>query len=485
MSAERRPTTPTPAHDDHGAGRTAPCRDYVIGFVLSVVLTAIPFWLVMGGALESPGYTAAIVLAFAARADPRAHGLLPAHDAQGRGRLDCCSRRVHHRPRGHHAGRLALDHVPPQHQHDADARRRDDAECNRSSSRRRSDACAAASSRAAAVLLASPAFVALGVWQLERRAWKLDLIARVDARLAAAPVAAPGAGRLAGARRRDDEYARRAPSPAASSTTREVAGPRRHRPRLRLLGPDAARDPGLHRAGQPRLRAAATAATRRRAATASRRARPVTGLLRLTEPGGGFLRAQRPRRRPLVLARRRRHRRRPSASRTRWRPTSSTPTRRPNPGGLPGRRADRRPLPQRPPQLRADLVRPRRGPRASRRQGRAPPSLGLTRRVFFAPNEPAVPLLRQTFQRCTSRNRETGAPTWRTHPPKARTASSAPTGPTPSTRWAATTWSRRRAATTSSSAAAATMPSTATGATTSWSATPATTGCTAAPATTG
>jgi surfeit locus 1 family protein len=44
----------------------------------------------------------------------------------------------------------------------------------------------------AAVLLAIALFLALGVWQLERRAWKLDLIARVDARLAAAPVAAPG-----------------------------------------------------------------------------------------------------------------------------------------------------------------------------------------------------------------------------------------------------------------------------------------------------
>lgn len=35
-------------------------------------------------------------------------------------------------------------------------------------------------------------FVGLGIWQLERRAWKLDLIARVDARVHAAAVAAPG-----------------------------------------------------------------------------------------------------------------------------------------------------------------------------------------------------------------------------------------------------------------------------------------------------
>ena len=32
----------------------------------------------------------------------------------------------------------------------------------------------------------------LGTWQVERRAWKLDLIARVDARVHAPPVPAPG-----------------------------------------------------------------------------------------------------------------------------------------------------------------------------------------------------------------------------------------------------------------------------------------------------
>ncbi len=35
-------------------------------------------------------------------------------------------------------------------------------------------------------------FTALGIWQLHRRSWKLDLIARVDARVHAAPVPAPG-----------------------------------------------------------------------------------------------------------------------------------------------------------------------------------------------------------------------------------------------------------------------------------------------------
>ncbi len=39
---------------------------------------------------------------------------------------------------------------------------------------------------------ATAGFVALGVWQVERRAWKLALIERVEQRVHAAPVAAPG-----------------------------------------------------------------------------------------------------------------------------------------------------------------------------------------------------------------------------------------------------------------------------------------------------
>lgn len=39
-------------------------RSYVIGFLLSVVLTAIPFWLVMTGALSAP-FTTVIIVAFA------------------------------------------------------------------------------------------------------------------------------------------------------------------------------------------------------------------------------------------------------------------------------------------------------------------------------------------------------------------------------------------------------------------------------------
>jgi cytochrome o ubiquinol oxidase operon protein cyoD len=53
--------------DGHGdVGYHATVKGYVIGFLLSVVLTAIPFWLVMAKVLPTPGATAAVILGFAA-----------------------------------------------------------------------------------------------------------------------------------------------------------------------------------------------------------------------------------------------------------------------------------------------------------------------------------------------------------------------------------------------------------------------------------
>jgi cytochrome o ubiquinol oxidase operon protein cyoD len=51
-------------HSDHAAHGTL--STYLLGFVLSVVLTAIPFWLVMSGALPSKQVTALVIMAFAA-----------------------------------------------------------------------------------------------------------------------------------------------------------------------------------------------------------------------------------------------------------------------------------------------------------------------------------------------------------------------------------------------------------------------------------
>lgn len=49
-------------------------------------------------------------------------------------------------------------------------------------------------------------FLALGVWQVERRAWKLDLIAKVDRRIHAAPAAMPGRQEWPSVNARDDAY---------------------------------------------------------------------------------------------------------------------------------------------------------------------------------------------------------------------------------------------------------------------------------------
>ncbi len=51
-------------HHPHGAQGTF--RSYMTGFVLSVILTAIPFWLVMGNVLNDTLVTSIVVMALAA-----------------------------------------------------------------------------------------------------------------------------------------------------------------------------------------------------------------------------------------------------------------------------------------------------------------------------------------------------------------------------------------------------------------------------------
>jgi cytochrome o ubiquinol oxidase operon protein cyoD len=51
-------------HDDHMEAHGS-MKDYTIGFVLAVILTAIPFWLVMTHQL-APGMTKTVIIAFAA-----------------------------------------------------------------------------------------------------------------------------------------------------------------------------------------------------------------------------------------------------------------------------------------------------------------------------------------------------------------------------------------------------------------------------------
>ena len=55
------------AHGEHHPpGAHGTFRSYMTGFVLSVILTAIPFWLVMGGVLNDTLKTSIVIMAMAA-----------------------------------------------------------------------------------------------------------------------------------------------------------------------------------------------------------------------------------------------------------------------------------------------------------------------------------------------------------------------------------------------------------------------------------
>ena len=54
-------------HDHgHDEGPHSTFKGYMTGFVLAVILTAIPFWIVMGGVFEKSSTTALVILALAA-----------------------------------------------------------------------------------------------------------------------------------------------------------------------------------------------------------------------------------------------------------------------------------------------------------------------------------------------------------------------------------------------------------------------------------
>jgi surfeit locus 1 family protein len=136
-------------------------------------------------------------------------------------------------------------------------------------------------------------FAGLGIWQLERRAWKLDLIARVNARVHAEPQSLPSRDVWPKINAKDDEYLRvrlqgellqdketlvqavteRGPGWWVMTPMRVAAG-------VVLINrgfvPFDRRDVSSRSAGSPEGEVT------------------VTGLLRMTEPRGGFLRSNDP-----------------------------------------------------------------------------------------------------------------------------------------------------------------------------------------------
>jgi surfeit locus 1 family protein len=146
----------------------------------------------------------------------------------------------------------------------------------------------------AAGLLLFAGFTGLGVWQLYRLQWKLDLIARVDARVHAAPTAPPGPGAWSAVSKTADEY-RRVRVSGAFENNREtlVQAVTDAGPGFWVMTPlrtDRGYEVLVNRGFTPTEEAAQ--ASRRQGLVSGETT--VTGLLRLSEPHGGFLRANQP-----------------------------------------------------------------------------------------------------------------------------------------------------------------------------------------------
>jgi surfeit locus 1 family protein len=143
------------------------------------------------------------------------------------------------------------------------------------------------------LVLLAPGFAALGAWQIERRAWKLALIARVDARIHAAPRSPPAPAAWARVNARHDAY-RRVRATGVFLQNRET-----------LVQAVTDLGPGWWVITPLRTVAGVILVNRgftppERLDAASRPAGSptgpvtITGLLRMSEPHGGFLRANDP-----------------------------------------------------------------------------------------------------------------------------------------------------------------------------------------------
>lgn len=147
-------------------------------------------------------------------------------------------------------------------------------------------------SKAAAALLAAfgalffASFLSLGTWQLERRTWKHELVARVDQRVGAAAVAAPGPADWPALTAANAEYRhvsltgrfQHAQQTLVQAVTRLGSG-------FWVLTPLRTADGMTVLVNRGFVPSEARAAVLGEAGEVT-----VTGLLRITEPGGGFLR---------------------------------------------------------------------------------------------------------------------------------------------------------------------------------------------------
>ena len=154
---------------------------------------------------------------------------------------------------------------------------------------RRDRPSAAAVALCALLAAAFAGFVALGVWQLQRMAWKHALIARVEARIHAAPVAPPSRAAWPTVSEARDGYRRvrvaGAFLPVAEARTQAVTDFGMGAWALAPLRTEAGDIVFVNRGFVPQgARAAAAPAGRVE----------IVGLLRPSEPDGGFLRRNAP-----------------------------------------------------------------------------------------------------------------------------------------------------------------------------------------------
>lgn len=132
--------------------------------------------------------------------------------------------------------------------------------------------------------------MALGIWQIQRLAWKSDLIARVDARVAAAPVPAPGPSEWAGLTAGNAEYRRVAVTGEYAPDSDVLVQAVTERGAGFWVMTPLATDGGW----TVLVNRGFVAADRRDDRPLPTGPQAVTGLLRMSQPDGAFLRANDP-----------------------------------------------------------------------------------------------------------------------------------------------------------------------------------------------
>lgn len=145
------------------------------------------------------------------------------------------------------------------------------------------------------LILLAAGFLALGSWQVQRLFWKRDLITRVESRIHAAPVAAPVRAEWTAINRETDEYRRvtatglfrHDKTALVQAVTERGAG-------FWVLTPLVLPDETSVLVNRGFVPADRRDPTDRVASELAAGPVAVTGLLRISEPGGGFLRANDP-----------------------------------------------------------------------------------------------------------------------------------------------------------------------------------------------